>query len=98
MSNENDGALIVELRGEVIKFENFQLTFGDVMQAKHRAQRSASQGKEEMAHEVFWLVRKLFEKNGIDKDIEWIRDVPIYEMKHVLKKINERNPGFEQDS
>jgi len=92
---EEDDQLIVELDGEVFKLDTFKLTFGDVMAAQQKARISNSKGsKYHKQHEVFWLVNRLFKKNGFDLDISWLSDVPIHEMKHVLEKIDEHNPGF----
>lgn len=87
--------LIVELRGEVFKFEDFELTFGDILAAKQKARLSSNGGKYAEQHEMLWLTQKIFEKNDYDKDISWLKDVPIKEMQYLMSKIDGANPQAE---
>lgn len=92
MVEEKDETLVVELDGELFRLNSLELTFGDVLEAQSKARISSSADKDDYAkrHEVFWMVRKIFSKNNIDIDVEWLKDVPIKEMDRVLEQIGMR--------
>ena len=98
MAEEEQDKLIVDMQGELLQFEEFQLTFGDVLAAKQKAQASNVQGKDyEYRHKMLWLLNRILKKNDIDKDISWVKDVPVDEMKPLLDKIEEHNDGVEKN-
>jgi len=42
---------------------------------------------------MLWLLDRVLAKNDIEKDISWVKDVPVDEMKPLLDKIEEHNDG-----
>lgn len=97
LMTEDDETLVVQLNREVVKLDNFQLTFGDVLKAQQKAKRSNVKGEDERKqHTILWLVEQLFKKNGVDPDIDWLINIPIDEMRHVLEKMNEVNDNLEK--
>lgn len=90
----SEDTLMVELRGELFKLEKFELTFGDALRAKRKASLSTTSEEYEKRHEMLWLTQIILEKNGIEKDIDWIVDVPMAEMQHILKQVKESNPSL----
>lgn len=95
MTENNDSEkMIVELDGQVYRFEEFDLTFGEMLVAKQKAHASKSKkNQDEMhkRHEAFWMVNELFKKNGMDVDIAWLKDVPMSDLYHVIQKMAEKN-------
>lgn len=92
----SEDTLIVELDDKVFKLEEFNFTFGEILTAQKKAEISNTKGKEyHKRHETFWTVNELLKKNGFNVDISWLKDVPISDMQHVLKKIKENNKGFQ---
>ena len=94
VDEEGSEKLVVELDGELYRFNKFNLTFGEVLKAKKKARMSRSKndrGEIYKWHEVFWIVNELFRKNGMEVDIDWLKDVPMSDLQHVVRKMAEKN-------
>jgi len=90
--------LIIELNNKVYQLNDFELTFGDVLNAKQKARRSKTQkSRGAFKHELLWLTDIVFQNNGYDIDIDKLVEAPIGEMKHVLDQIESANPDFEKE-